>query len=61
MACHTPHLKKAKKQGEMPLPILSPIPSLNSTFYEWDGTEEGNGIMKIFNSDEKSFFFLVCS
>jgi len=25
MACHTPPLKKVKKQGEMPLP--SPIPS----------------------------------
>ena len=25
MACHTPPLKKVKKQGEMPLPSLSPI------------------------------------
>ena len=25
MACHTSSLKKAKKQGEMPLSILSPI------------------------------------
>ena len=33
MACHTPPLKKAKKQGEMPLPSLGPIPSLNSTFF----------------------------
>jgi len=33
MACHIPPLKKAKKQGEMPLPSLSPIPSLNSTFF----------------------------
>jgi len=32
-----PSLKKAKKQGEMPLPSLGPIPSLN----EWDGTEAG--------------------
>ena len=31
MACHTPPLKKAKC-GEMPLPSLSPIPSLNSAF-----------------------------
>jgi len=31
MACHTPPLKKAKKQGEMPLPSLGPIPSLNLT------------------------------
>jgi len=41
MACPTPPLKKAKKQGEMPLPILSPIQSLNSTLYDWDGTEDG--------------------
>ena len=26
MACHIPLLKKAKKQGEMPLPSLGPIP-----------------------------------
>jgi len=26
MACHTLPLKKVKKQGEMPLPILGPIP-----------------------------------
>jgi len=26
MAGHTPSLKKAKKQGEVPLLILSPIP-----------------------------------
>ena len=25
MACHTPPLKKAKEQGEMPLPSFSPI------------------------------------
>ena len=25
MACHTPPLKKAKKQGKMPLPSLGPI------------------------------------
>ena len=30
MACHTPPLKKSK---ETPLPILGPIPSLNSTFF----------------------------
>ena len=29
----TPPLKKVKKQGEMPLPSLGPIPSLNSTFF----------------------------
>jgi len=26
MACHIPPFKKAKKQGEMPLPSLGPIP-----------------------------------
>ena len=26
MACHIPPLKKARKQGEMPLPCLGPIP-----------------------------------
>jgi len=26
MACHTPSLKKVKKQGEMPLHSLGPIP-----------------------------------
>jgi len=26
MACHAPPLKKMKKQGEMPLPSLGPIP-----------------------------------
>jgi len=26
MACHIPPHKKVKKQGEMPLPSLSPIP-----------------------------------
>jgi len=33
MACHNPPLKKAKKHRKMPLSILGPIPSLNSTFY----------------------------
>ena len=41
MAYHTPPLKKAKKQVEMPLPMLHPISFLNSTSYEWDGTEQG--------------------
>jgi len=31
MASHTPLLDKAKKQGKMPLHILSPIPSPSST------------------------------
>jgi len=30
-ACHIP-TQKAEKQGEMPLPILIPISSLNSSF-----------------------------
>ena len=29
MACHTPPLKKVKKQGKMPLPSLGPIPLKN--------------------------------
>jgi len=37
MACHTPPLKKVKKQEEMPLPSLGPIPSLNSTFFNGMG------------------------
>ena len=41
MVCYTPPLKKAQKQGEVLLTILSPIPFLNSTFYKWDGTEDG--------------------
>jgi len=41
MACHTLPPKKAKKQWEMLLPILSPILSLNYTILEWDGTEGG--------------------
>ena len=32
MACHIPPLKKAKKQVEMPLPSLSPIPLKKSRF-----------------------------
>ena len=44
MTCHTPPLKKAKKQGEMPLSSLSPIPSLNSKFFNRMGPRLGNGI-----------------
>jgi len=36
MACYTPPLKKAKKEGEMQLPWLNPIPSQN---FKWDGIE----------------------
>ena len=32
MACHIPPLKKGKKQGEMPLPSLGPIPLKNVEF-----------------------------
>ena len=39
MACHTPPLKKVKKQGEMALPSLSPIPFKNVELR--DGTEAG--------------------
>ena len=41
MACDAPPLEKAKKQVEMPLPMLHPVSFLNSTSYEWDGTEQG--------------------
>ena len=34
MACHIPPLKKAKKQGEMPLPSLGSIPLKNLEFRE---------------------------
>jgi len=44
MAYHTLPLKKVKKQGEMPLPSLCPIPSLNSTFFNGMGPRLGNGI-----------------
>ena len=32
MACHTPPLKKVKKQGEIQLPSLGPIPLKNVEF-----------------------------
>jgi len=34
MACHIPPLIKAKKQGEMPLPSLGPIPKSSLFFGE---------------------------
>jgi len=34
MACHTPPIKEVKEQGEIPLPSLGPIPSLNSLPFE---------------------------
>ena len=48
MASHNPPLKKAKKHRKMPLSILGPIPSLNSTFYRWDELRMGNGISPCF-------------
>jgi len=44
VACHTPSLKKVKKQEEIPLPSLSPIPSPKFHISKWDGTEAGYGI-----------------
>jgi len=45
MACRIPPLKKAKKQGEIPLPSLGPIP-----LKKWDGMGPrlGNGISPCF-------------
>jgi len=40
MVCHIPPFETANKQKEMPLPFLSPINSLNSTYYKWDGTKD---------------------
>jgi len=48
ITCHIPPLKKAKKQGEMPLPSFGPIPSLNSTFFNGMGPRLGNGISPCF-------------
>ena len=42
MACHTPPLKKAKKQGEMPLPSLDPIPLKNVEFRDGMGYKTSN-------------------
>jgi len=45
MACHIPPLKKAKKQGEIPLPSVGPIPS---HFFNGMGLRLGNGIFPCF-------------
>ena len=42
MAYHTPPLKKVKKQGEMPLPSLGPIPLKNVEFRDGNGPRLGN-------------------
>ena len=36
MAYHIPPLKKVKKQGEMPLPSLGPIPKFYIFLMGWD-------------------------
>jgi len=37
MACHTPPLKKMKKQGELPLPRLCPVhPKFYIVLVGWD-------------------------
>ena len=46
MVYHTPPLKKAKKQGEMPLPNLGPIPL--KKFRDGMGLRLGNGISPCF-------------
>jgi len=48
MASHTPPLKKAKKQGEMPLPSLGPIPLKIVEFRDGMGPRLGNGISPFF-------------
>ena len=48
MACHTLPLKKVKKQGEMPLPSLSPIPLKNVEFRDGMGPRLGNCISPCF-------------
>ena len=48
MACHIPPLKKAKKQVEMPLPSLGPIPLKNLEFRDGMGPRLGNGISPCF-------------
>ena len=46
-SCHIPPLKKKQRNAITP-PQSHPIPSLNSTFSEWGGTEDGNGISPCF-------------
>jgi len=48
MAYHIPTLKKGKIQGEMPLPSLSPIPSLILHSFNGMGLRLGNGISPCF-------------
>ena len=44
MVYHTPPLKKVKKQGEMPLPSLGPIPLIKGEFRDGMGQRLGNGM-----------------
>ena len=48
MAYHTAPLIKAKKQGEMPLPSLTPIPLKKVEFRDGMGLRLGNGISSCF-------------
>jgi len=48
MVCHSPAPKKVKKQGEMPLPSLSPIPFKNVEIRDGMGLRLGNGISPCF-------------
>ena len=48
MACDTPPLKVAKKQGEMPSPSLSPIPFKSVEFRDGMGPRLSNGISPCF-------------
>ena len=43
MACHTLIIEKVKKQGEMPLPILSSIPFIKCRIKDGMGLRIGNG------------------
>jgi len=44
MVCHTPPLKKAEKQGEMPYTQPQSYPFPKIYIFKWDGTEAGYGI-----------------
>jgi len=48
MACHTPPLKEAKKQGKMPLPSLDLIQLKECRIRDWMGPRLGNGISPCF-------------
>ena len=54
MAYHTTPPKKVKKQGEMPLPSLSPIPLKNVEVRDGIGPRLGNGISHCSGKSEAS-------